>query len=304
MAFPQNHSSRQTRTLARGAARLFLTTTALCALAVLPLRAQQPTYSTSSNAGLTGGEDIDGRSLASPPAPAAAAPQYGGGYGGYNGYHESRFSHIAIEAGGGFTAPVGNAASGGFTGLVGNGQKYPSITWGGNIIAGAGWNFSKRFSTLAEYSFNSNKIPGRTLSAIALSDGTNPPGGNVHTWALTLEPMFYYANSPKHKYGGYVIGGGGFYRKVTSFTEPVQYCEYTYYGEICGYVNAVAAHFSANAGGVNLGTGMTYKLFGPDSSAKLFAEARYVFVDTPRFTGGNPETGTEELIPVTVGLRF
>ena len=274
--------------------RLVLAALALVS-ATAVLRAQDaPAVSSSSTRAIAAGEDIDGSSLVDP------SPQYGGGYGrrqgAYKPYGESRFSHVAIEAGGGFTAPLGPAASNGFTALIGNGQPYGAITWGGNFLAGAGWNFSKQFSLLGEFSFNSNKIPGRTLSEIAV------PGGNVHTYGLTLEPMFYYANSEKHHVGGYVIGGGGFYRKVTSFTSPVQECDY-FYG-FCYTVNQTVGHFSANAGGVNIGTGLTYSIFGPDSHAKLFAEARYQWVDTPRYTGGNPQTGSEELIPVSVGLRF
>jgi len=219
------------------------------------------------------------------PAPAASGyPSGGGQYGGGNQAYQSRWSHVALEAGGGFTAPVGN--------------DQPYVTWGGNFTVGAGWNFNRHLAALAEWQFNDNKIPGATLSASGF------PGGNVHTWSLTIEPTYYYANHGK--FGGYVFGGGGFYRKLTSFTEPelfeacgIYYCEE-------GYENVVVSHFSSNQGGLNIGTGITYKMFGADSDSKvrLYAETRYVWVDSPAATASALGTGTEGLIPVTFGIRW
>ena len=61
---------------------------------------------------------------------------------------------------------------------------------------------------------------------------------------------------------------------------------------------------------MDFGTGVSYKIFGPESRGKLFAEVRYVFADTPRETATDITNanvlhiGTEEQIPVTVGIRF
>ncbi len=295
-----------------------LAAVAVCALAALPLAAQQPTYSTSSTHALLAGDDIDGSSIASEPSPApSASPQYGGG--GYSGYHESRLSHLAFEAGGGFTAPVGNDVNGGFTTVIGDGNRYGTDGWGGNFLVGAGWTFTKRFSLLGEYQFNTNKIPGRTLSTIYNSFNNSDPtdfsgngitaiGGHVHTSSITAEPVFYYFNSDKHKYAGYIIGGAGWYHKTISFTAPV--AEETYYGV---YVqNQSFSSYGDSGLGVNFGTGVSFKPFGESSHAKLFAEARYVWADTPRETQADAtdpnstvlHTGTEGLIPVSVGIRF
>ncbi len=274
-------------------------------------------YSSSDAANPYAGIDLAGQSLTSAPdGTMKVAPQYGGGYGGghYHRYDQNGgFSHFAFEAGGGFTAPVGNDVSGGFTSLIGDGTNYGAVTWGGNLLVGAGWNFSKRFTLLGEYAYNSNKIPGKTLSALSYYDfasqGITQLGGNVHTQSITVEPMFYYLQNDKSNYSAYVIGGGGWYHKSTNFTTPLQSCQYDYYyGYVCGYYNQTFSSFTDNAGGLNIGTGITFKPFGQNSRAKLFAEARYVFVDTPAFnpnsTSGTPHTGTEELIPVTFGIRF
>lgn len=219
---------------------------------------------------------------------ASASGQYGqyGQYGRRNGHYpnyQSRWSHLAFEAGGGFTAPIGNDARDGYDG------------WGYNISLGAGWNFSKYFGALIEYQFNRNKIPGATLAQIGA------PGGNINTWSLTLDPIIYLPLS--HSFGAYITGGGGFYRKVTNFTAPqaVQECYYFCY---YGYVNQTIGHFSSNQGGMNIGLGTYWSAFGPDSHAKLYAEARYVWVDSPPPTSTTEGEGTEGLIPVTFGIRF
>ena len=316
MTFPLNvhsPSTRSTRGLLRDG---LLAASALCLLTTLPLHAQESgtSYSSSSNQTLLAGEDIDGASIGTPAAaagPAAALPQYGSG--GYSGYHGSRWDHVAIEVGGGFTAPIGNDVNGGFTTIIGDGNRYGTEGWGGNLLVGGGWAFSKRFTLLGEYQFNSNKIPGRTLSAVYNGDASNYEsngiasiGGNIHTNSVTAEPVFYYFNSDKHKYAGYVIGGVGYYHKTINFTAPVE--EETFYGVYVA--NETFSSYSDNGFGLNFGTGVSFKPFGQDSRAKLFAEARYTWADTPRESAADISnnnvlhTGTEGLIPVSVGLRF
>ena len=71
---------------------------------------------------------------------ASASPQYGQSNNRYPEY-TSRWSHLAGEAGAGLTAPVGNTTHG-------------WETYGYNVRAGAGWNFSKRVGALIQYQFN------------------------------------------------------------------------------------------------------------------------------------------------------
>src|ERR1700744_5287421 len=192
--------------------RRFAIAVSAIALASLPIttRAQNDThgYSSSSdyNKQFLLGEDIDGASLAADPSPSPSpTPQYGQTNSRYPTY-ESRWSKVAFEAGGGFTAPVGNDVSGGQgVGLSGY------DTWGYNLTLGGGWNFNKWLGVLAEYQFNRNKIPGDTLAALGA------PGGNINTWSLTIDPIIYLPPITP-TIGVYVTGGGGFYRKVTNFT--------------------------------------------------------------------------------------
>ncbi len=88
-------------------------------------------------------DDLAGGSL-------APSPQYGGG--GRSGpapAYRDRFSHIAIEAGGGFTAPLANT------------QR--ELTYGWNFRGGVGYKVSRDLSLMAEYEFDRNKINGATL---------------------------------------------------------------------------------------------------------------------------------------------
>ncbi len=283
---------------------------------------QQLAYSSSvSGSNPFAGEDIDGRDLGSAPNRTIrelASPQFGGG-GGTGRYHHNDanvgWSHLAFEAGGGFTAPIGNAVNGGFTSVLGTGQNFGTITYGGNLLIGGGYNFSKRLGILGEFQYNANKIPGRTLSvlytqldpSVGLSaNGITNIGGSVHTYSVTAEPIFYYYNSSKGKYGGYLIGGGGFYHKSTNLTAPVTQVDPFFGFEVT--TNQTFSSVSDNAVGGNLGTGIYIKPFGEFSTVKFFAEARYHFVNTPAETATTPSntfhTGTEELIPVTFGIRF
>ena len=205
-----------------------------------------------------------------------------GGYRQYPKYGQPGFHHWAIEAGAGFSAPIGNTKG--------------TQTTGYNVKLGGGWNFSRRFGVLAEYEFNRLGIPSSVLAA------SGAPQGNAHLWGLTLDPVYYYKTTGA--WGGYVTGGGGFYRKLTSFTEPVFLgigCDF--YGYCYPqYANVTLSHFSSNQGGANIGTGITHNI--GDGGAKIYAEARYVFVNSPKPTATAFGSGTVSMIPVTFGIRF
>ncbi len=223
------------------------------------------------------------------PGSPRPSPQYGHSNGRYP-ESTNRWSHIALVAGGGFTAPVGNTAHG-------------WETYGYNFRAGAGWNFSKHLGVLVEYQWNRDKIPGSTLTQLAIDSDSNVPfGGNVNTWSFTLNPIFYLPVTKSM--GAYVTGGGGFYRKVTNFTAPVL-GESCYYYCYIGYYPTTIAHSSSNQGGLNIRAGFYWKPFGEDSKMKYFAEAGYTWVDSPIASNEDPYgSGTSSLIPVTFGIRF
>ncbi len=236
----------------------------------------------SSSAGLLA---LNAEPGALPAAPAAQDDRGGRGY-----HSHSVWSHLTYEAGGGFNGPTSDSS--------------PYITWGGNFTGGVGYRFDPRFSVLTEYQFIDSKLPG------ALIAETGSDGGHAHIWSLTLAPVIDLM--PKRTNDVYVTGGGGFYRKVTSFTDPeeAEYCDY-YYCEV-GTENVVVGHFSSNQGGWNVGAGFTHRFGGMygDGTMKLFAEARYLDVLTPAVTtsaNGLPVTSVAadtKIVPVTIGVRW
>jgi opacity protein-like surface antigen len=228
----------------------------------------------------------DDDALPAAPSLGAASGSNGSGGGQYDNRptRGSFFSRMAFEAGGGFNSPAPDS---------------PDITWGGNLNLGAGYRFNPMFSTLIEYQFISNKLPG---SLIAEAGAT---GGYAHIWSFTMAPVVDLF--PKGRFDAYVTGGGGFYRKVTNFTDPQSfiYCNYFYCG--VGTENVVVGHFSSNQGGWNVGMGIAHRFEG---NMKLFAEARYLDVLTPAVTTQPNGLGTTtveagtRLIPVTIGVRW
>jgi hypothetical protein len=244
----------------------------------------------SSQAGLSSsGMQLAEFSLPGNPASGGAAA-FGGGAGGGQygqggeggGGHHGIFHHaLAFEAGGGFNGPVGNDT--------------PYITWGGNFTVGGGFRFSKVFSTLLEYQFMDDKLPGAFISA----EGTS--GGDSHINSITGSPVIDL--TPKWHNGAYLVGGWGYYRKSTNFND-YECCD------IYGYdVEVTVGSFTSNQWGANAGVGIYHRLganlYGPDTAGKseIFAEARYLYVHTPPISQNNG-LGTTELIPVTVGMRF
>lgn len=232
--------------------------------------------------------DSTGGGMEALPAAPAAAGSGGGEPAGSSGHGLA--SRLAFEAGGGASGPTSDSSS--------------YITWGGNFTVGAGYRFSSRLSLLAEYQFIDDKLPG----ALIAETGAN--GGHAHIWSFTLAPVIDLA--PKRTNDLYVTGGGGFYRKVTSFTdpEPAEYCSYYYCGIV--YEATVVGHFSSNQGGWNVGGGFTHRLGGTynDSRMKLFAEVRYLDVNTPAVNSSPNGLGTTtvaagtKLIPITLGVRW
>ena len=212
--------------------------------------------------------------------------QYGNG-GGYGGGEKRGVLHNwTFEAGGGFNAPESS-----------------SITYGGQFTVGAGLKFNKYLSGLIEYQYMDDKLPGYLIAE------TGASGGYAHIWSFTFDPVIDL--TPKATNGFYVTGGGGFYRKVTSFTDPEE-TEYCYYFCEVGYVPTVVGHFSSNQGGFNIGGGFYHRIGGDygTSNTKIFVEGRYLDVLTPASTSSPSGLGTTAVaadtkaIPVTVGIRF
>lgn len=197
----------------------------------------------------------------------------------YTGANTGLTSHLTFEGGGGFTIPAGSDSK--------------NINVGYNILLGGGYMLNKRFGALAEWNFNRHAIPNAVLQE------AQEPGGNYHFWTASIDPIYNYWIG--NKWGGYGIGGGGFSRKLVSFTQPFTTCYPSYFGCYPVYGNVVVYHYSSNQAMVDIGSGVTFR-FSPYNRTKLFMEARVVKLFTSSATqlpGKNVL-----LVPVTFGVRW
>jgi hypothetical protein len=246
-----------------------------CSTAMAQDSGKTPSSFSSSTDALVATND----GLAASPAPFGTLPAAAQADSSY-GYHNHGYtSRLTFEGGAGVNAPIGN--------------DQPFITWGGNVTLGGGLRLQRHISLLAEYQFIDDKLPGSLIS------DAGAQGGHAHIWSLTLDPVIDFF--PARKNDVYITGGGGFYRKVTSFTDP-ELVEECYYFCTVGTEDVVVSHFSSNQGGANIGIGFTHKI-GGDEHLKAFAEARYLWINTPPI-GELNGLGTTGLIPVTFGVRW
>lgn len=230
-------------------------------------------------------------------------------------YNDSRTNSdgsnkYTFMGGGGFNMPVGGT------------KNY--LTTGWNFQFGGGRNFNKTFGLLAQFDYDHFGFQTATLNnllAIYNSLGAVDQNGNAltqvggtsHIWSFTVDPIFNYYTSDK--WGSYLVAGAGFYHKTANFTIPGtgQYCD-PYYGCYQIQANQTIDKYTSNAFGLNGGIGVTYKL-SRFSGTRLYAEARYVWVDNkPRpfndsgtsnyFNVFTQNSARTTYIPVTFGVRF
>jgi hypothetical protein len=199
------------------------------------------------------------------------------------------------------------------------------LTTSYNIQAGVGRNFNKTFGVIAQFDYAHFGIQANTLNSLlttynsigATDQNGNPLtqlGGGSHVWSLTLNPI--YTVLRRDKLGAYVVGGFGFYHKTATFTIPGvgTYCD-PYYGCYQYQANQPIDSYTSNAIGFNGGAGITYAL-SHFSSARMYVEGRYVFVDnqarpyslgsaTSSYFNAFPQNSQHTtFIPITVGIRF
>ena len=206
---------------------------------------------------------------------------------------------------------------------VGNTHKYETPSYG--FQAGGGRNFSNTVGVMLQFDFDHFGLQASTIAnqtslyntLLGCGNCVSGLDGNNHVWSFTLDPTFTLAG--ERSLGAYAVFGGGFYHKVTNFTEPTTEEECSIYG--CGYfsVNSNIDHYTSNAGGVNGGFGLTYK-FSEFSTQRFYLEARYVLILNQQRTGitlANAATAPANAtnfypansnrttyIPIKLGLRF
>jgi hypothetical protein len=214
-----------------------------------------------------------------------------------------------------------------WTGIVGAGFTQPVYDTGGTVIPswgfqlGVGPQFSHQLAVPIEFNWDNFGFNGQTIanqSYIYFGGQGFGLDGHTHIWSFSVNPTVTVYN--REGLGAYVVGGVGFYHKVADFTIPAtgRYCDI--FGFCYSFTaNQVFDHYTSNAPGFNGGLGITYK-FSKFSSEKLYAEARYVYINNPYRPGytaatinSAPLTATNffpqnslhtTYIPVKVGIRF
>jgi hypothetical protein len=259
------------------------------------------------------------RDSAQPPPRRYGRPNYSNGHSNPDGSNK-----FAFIAGGGASLPVGNT------------EKYETPSY--DFQVGVGRNWSKSVGVMAQFDYDHFGLQGATIAnegyifnyctsaeynagecsplGAAPAGTATPIDGSNHMWSFTLNPTFTLAT--EGSMGAYVVVGGGFYHKVTDFTTPTTetYCYY-YCQEV--EANATFDHYTSNAGGVNAGLGLTWKV-SKFSNERFYMEGRYVVVFNSQRTGVTPQnvagsslTATDfypansnrtSYVPITVGIRF
>jgi hypothetical protein len=275
----------------------------------------------SSSSSSSGAVDSDARfdllgGTQPPPRRRYGRPSYASGNSNADGSPKYTFL-----AGMGLASPIGIT------------HKYETPSY--DLQFGGGRNFNKYVGLLAQFDYDHFGLQGATLAnetyvynyyctPLAQAQGlctliTNLDGNN-HVWSFTLNPTFTLPT--EGSWGAYAVLGGGFYHKVTNFTEPgTGYYYDPYYGYIPYTANQVIDHYTSNSVGVNAGFGLTYK-FSKFSNERFYMEARYVYIpNSIRYgvtaanvsTFGATYTGTNDYpqnsnkttyIPVKFGIRF
>jgi len=184
---------------------------------------------------------------------------------------------FTFNAGAGFTQPVGNSA------------RHLDTGW--TLGLGAGYNITSHAGVVLGFDYTHMGINSGTLANVGF------PGGNVHVWDFTLDPIFHI--TPHKPVDFYLSGGGGVYHWTQEFTAPT-ISTFTAFDPFFGFYNVgipttqILSSYSVVKPGVNIGGGFA---FGSRWHAKFYAEARYhkVFLGNDRHT---------DYIPVTFGVRF
>jgi hypothetical protein len=207
-------------------------------------------------------------------------------------YNPDSSNKLALEFGGGYDPAIGVT------------NKSQQNGW--NFTMGGGYNLNRRVGVLLEYSYAHASTPSAflydTFPSVQPFPGNVGGTGAVHIWSITAEPVYHFWNGEKN--GAYVLGGGGFYRKHTILRggSSLQGCDDDY-PTPC-YVDTV--DLSNNAGGLNAGIGIAHRM-GTYDNAKLFLEARYVWVDnkpSPDNTLYAPANQRTSYIPLVAGVRW
>ena len=184
---------------------------------------------------------------------------------------------LELRGGGGWSAPVGG------TGGI--------MNQGWNVGGGIGLRLTRRLALTANGQFFEAGVGSSVLHFELF------PQGSYKVWTETLDPVFTYW---KHgKYSGYVTGGGGYSRILTTLTEPTSGPQCYFFCTASGSGDAVY-HYSSNQPMADAGLGFTMRPW-QRRRYRVFTEARYEDLSE---NSNLPPGKNVEMIPVTVGMEW
>jgi hypothetical protein len=173
---------------------------------------------------------------------------------------------------------------------------------GTGIVTGAGYNFNRHHAFVGEFMWNWLYPTEESLNPLRPNTPTGNLNGHSNLFVLTANYRLEFGGQ---RFGGYFIGGVGYYYRNASRTEVVTppagtACTpvWQWWGFACsGGTVAVSQTNSSFPGGVmggNAGTGIILRPSG-ESHYRIYIEARY------HYAPGN--TFNLRFIPVTIGIR-
>jgi opacity protein-like surface antigen len=163
---------------------------------------------------------------------------------------------------------------------------------GWHIGVGAGVNITRYLSASVDYGYHGLGVGSRLLQDAQV------PDGNAHIWSVTVNPRVHLNHIGR--FDPYVVGGVGYYRRVTEFTQPTQTQVLLfdpYFGVFFNTLvpaDQVIGRIQQGGVGGSLGGGFDVKL--GNTGLKMFTEARYHYADTGRIP--------TRMIPLTFGIRW
>lgn len=184
---------------------------------------------------------------------------------------------INVEVGGGVQLPFNGAQN--------------SQNVGGMVAAAVGYNFSRFFTLQARGEYDRAGVPSSVLVAQKQSDG------RVELASGTVNMILRYA--VVGRFGAYITGGGGYYRRVTKFMQST--------ASGTQNLSTVTAEYSMDTVGAAFGMGVEWRAWRR-TGMKIFAEARYNYVEGQEQTGSAStyqwNSRTTEYAPALIGVRW
>ena len=203
-----------------------------------------------------------------------------------------RGDHITMEFGMGGTGAAGNT-------------PVSVSTPGLDILVGFGYRLNEYLSIPFEYNFSIHGVQNVVLQQ------AGEPNGYFYFNSFAINPTYTFLEGPY--WGAYIAGGSGFSNKDVSFgyntysnsnCSSARHSGNTVHSEYsgCPAFQSVASRAS-NQPMLNIGGGITLR-FHSHGRGRLFLDARYQKMYTPSGTFPGYAFAGDQLIPITLGVRF